>query len=423
MRRIILVLSLLPLLFSQCKKAENKTSLINTDHLNYLFTHLQVEGQPLAGVVIYAEYPDYRFVEAPGEGLICVDDIARAAIVYLRYAHYYNDPLALNRARQLLHTVLKLQAPNGLFYNFVDGQGNIQKELHNSRPLPNWWAWRAFWSLAEYLNYIGPNKTGLRDSVHQAIQKILPHVRQLFDFWKQTQIMAGFEAPLWLPLHFAADQAGLLLKALCTYYRAAPDQEVVPMIRKLASGIMAMQINDARSEFYGAFLSWQNIWHAYGNIQADALFDAFEVTGDSTYFKAAIKEVDNFYPQLLKKGLLHEARLLNEQGRVKIIRQRRFEQIAYDLRPMIWATLHAWRLTKSEKFKQQTITLTSWFAGQNVARKMMYNPENGRCFDGIISEQKINLNSGAESTIEALLALMEVEREKEMKTALKNLWK
>ena len=39
----------------------------------------------------------------------------------------------------------------------------------------------------------------------------------------------------------------------------------------------------------------------------------------------------------------------------------------------------------------------------------MYDPETGRCFDGILSETEINKNSGAESTIEALYAILEIE--------------
>ena len=40
----------------------------------------------------------------------------------------------------------------------------------------------------------------------------------------------------------------------------------------------------------------------------------------------------------------------------------------------------------------------------------MYDAASGRCFDGIHGPDQINKNAGAESTIEALYALMEVER-------------
>jgi hypothetical protein len=39
----------------------------------------------------------------------------------------------------------------------------------------------------------------------------------------------------------------------------------------------------------------------------------------------------------------------------------------------------------------------------------MYSISTGVCFDGISSPTSVNQNSGAESTIEALLAIQEVE--------------
>ena len=39
----------------------------------------------------------------------------------------------------------------------------------------------------------------------------------------------------------------------------------------------------------------------------------------------------------------------------------------------------------------------------------MYDPETGRCFDGIGPEKEVNMNSGAESTIEALLILQAIQ--------------
>ena len=39
----------------------------------------------------------------------------------------------------------------------------------------------------------------------------------------------------------------------------------------------------------------------------------------------------------------------------------------------------------------------------------MYDPATGRTFDGIVSDTAFNHNSGAESTIEGLLAIQAVE--------------
>ena len=54
----------------------------------------------------------------------------------------------------------------------------------------------------------------------------------------------------------------------------------------------------------------------------------------------------------------------------------------------------------------------SWFFGNNMAGVPMYDPATGRCFDGLNGtvEWRINRNAGAESTIEALLALLAVSR-------------
>ncbi len=41
-----------------------------------------------------------------------------------------------------------------------------------------------------------------------------------------------------------------------------------------------MQINDSEFEFNGAFLSWQNTWHAWGNSQSYALLKAYQVLID-----------------------------------------------------------------------------------------------------------------------------------------------
>jgi len=52
----------------------------------------------------------------------------------------------------------------------------------------------------------------------------------------------------------------------------------------------------------------------------------------------------------------------------------------------------------------------SWLTGNNPAGRPVYDPRTGRCFDGIRDSLTLNLNSGAESTIEALYTLVEVER-------------
>jgi hypothetical protein len=49
--------------------------------------------------------------------------------------------------------------------------------------------------------------------------------------------------------------------------------------------------------------------------------------------------------------------------------------------------------------------LAAWFLGANEGSVYMYDQLTGICYDGLSSGGKANLNSGAESTIEALLTM------------------
>ncbi len=85
---------------------------------------------------------------------------------------------------------------------------------------------------------------------------------------------------------------------------------------------------------------------------------------------------------------------------------------------MVFAAIEAFRLTRKAKYADIAGHLAAWFLGANPTGENMYSLSTGRCYDGIQSADRINLNSGAESTIEALLALQRVELYPEVKTAL-----
>ena len=69
--------------------------------------------------------------------------------------------------------------------------------------------------------------------------------------------------------------------------------------------------------------------------------------------------------------------------------------------------------TREIKYAKMAGLAASWFTGNNQANVPMYDPPTGRCFDGLGGDGQLNYNSGAESTIEALYAILEVERHAE----------
>src|SRR6476659_11161624 len=95
-------------------------SLVNTSHLDYLYTPVTfADGTEAAGVYIYAEAPDYHLTAAPGEGYTCVDDVSRAALVYLRSNKFFTDTSTRSKVFKLINFLLEMQSSNGYFYNFL----------------------------------------------------------------------------------------------------------------------------------------------------------------------------------------------------------------------------------------------------------------------------------------------------------------
>jgi len=74
--------------------------------------------------------------------------------------------------------------------------------------------------------------------------------------------------------------------------------------------------------------------------------------------------------------------------------------------------MEAYKITGKKEYLNQAEEITQWFSGKNIAGQQMYDAATGRCFDGIVSETKVNKNSGAESTIEALLSLQVFDQDK-----------
>jgi hypothetical protein len=87
----------------------------------------------------------------------------------------------------------------------------------------------------------------------------------------------------------------------------------------------------------------------------------------------------------------------------------RYPQIAYGVRPMVFAAMKAYSLTGNEHYRVLARQLAAWLWGANDAHTPMYHPDSGITFDGIASRTRVNRNSGAESTIEALMCLQALE--------------
>ncbi len=398
---------------------QQDTALVNISHLDYLYTPVTfTDGTNAAGVYIYAEAPNYTLTAAAGEGYTCVDDVSRAALVYLRSNKFSTDTSIQNKAYKLINFLLEMQSPNGYFYNFLLTGNQINKYGTTSINNPEWWSWRALQALSEGVPIVKAKNPALSIKMDQAIDQLVAVIKvDLVNLPQTTKVVNGITVPQWLPAGSGTDQAALLVIGLIPYSIKNNDATIAAYIRKLSDGILMMQQGDGTHFPYGAFLSFENTWHAYGNDQAFALLKAAAFLNDVKYSTAAYAEIDNFYPWLLTNGYKSSFIISNNGNGIQLTSEKGYEQIAYGIRPMVFAAAEAYKLTGQAKYADLAGHIAAWFLGANVVGKNMYSLSTGRCYDAIASATSINTNSGAESTIEALFTMQTVENNAAIKTA------
>lgn len=389
--------------------AESKQSLINTSHLDHLFTTIKVKGKDVGAIWIYSEAPDYHLVTDEDEGFTCVDDVARSLVFYCRYYAQAPSAEVLGRIQSLSEFILQLRAENGYFYNFVFPDGTINTTHQNSVASPNWWSWRAFWALTELQAVEATELKNLQDRSLAVIETIVPLISTLCSQSEEVYTLEGLSLPRCLS-EMGTDQIAILLHGLNNHYRQSPSEELGELIRKMGNLMLSAQAGNEEQAPHGAFLSWQNHWHAWGNTQAYALLTAGELLEEASFVEAGLREVRYFQPYFLAQDGLHAFEVQQKETRLEMTNVQQFPQIAYNIRPMVYAALKAYELTGEEVYALQAAELAAWFFGDNPAEMNIYDAASGRTFDGINSADQVNQNSGAESTIEALLTLLAVEQ-------------
>ncbi|HEV7839251.1 MAG TPA: sugar ABC transporter substrate-binding protein, partial [Gemmatimonadaceae bacterium] len=125
--------------------------------------------------------------------------------------------------------------------------------------------------------------------------------------------------------------------------------------------------------------------------------------GRMNHWASAVKEANGLWGRFLLAGRIPAA--VAADGTASW-----YPQIAYGIGPIVEGYLALADLTGQRRYAVFAGIAASWFLGDNPAGIAMYDERSGRTFDGLDgpSSAKLNRNSGAESTIEALLALQRV---------------
>jgi hypothetical protein len=393
---------------------------VNFAHLDRLTERVSLGGDTVSIVHIYANYPDYRWVaaaESGPEGIACVDDAARAAVLFLRSFELRGDTASLTRASGLLRFVMHMQAPDGQFYNFIRADHTVNVSGKTSFKSFGWWAARGLWAMAMGGRVLRERDPVFARELTGRVARMMPLVGASLKAYGRTRKVSGYTIPVWLLYESGADVTSELLLGLLEYRRGLLDREVVPddslsrHITELARGLMLMQDGDGKTSPYGLHRSWETIWHMWGNGQTQALSTAGQMLHDTTMIASAVREARGWYGRLLMDGFLREYDVAgpSHASVAGSAAWSEFDQIAYGVRPMAVGLIRLYEATKDRDYLLMAGLAASWLTGNNPARRAMYDQATGRCYDGIRDSLAVNMNSGAESTMEALYTLLEVK--------------
>ncbi|MCO4275807.1 hypothetical protein NG701_15430 [Pseudarthrobacter sp. HLT3-5] len=418
-------------------------SLTNLDHLDFLLDTVPLA--PVAGHTTYqleqdpeAEAPwtyadkndDGSYTRVGGgdldpatgdwtQGAYNADDIARAAVVYLRHWKQTGDLASKEHAFQNLRTLTYLQTVDGpnagnvILWQQADGSLNpsaIPVELPDpSDSAESYWLARTVWALGEGFAGFAESDPEfaafLQDRLHLSLGALN---RQSLAKYGTFDTADGVQVPAWL-IAGGADASAEAVLGLAAYVQTVPSDAVAATaLSQLSEGVAAMSSGSATQWPFGAIMPWnksQSLWHAWGGMAPAAVATASTVLDRPDLLTAAVKDTAQFTPQLLAAGGPDNA-WSPAPGEA---------QIAYGVDSRVQSLVATAEAADAPGLLDVAAIAAGWFFGANPNGAPAYNPATGTAIDGIETDGRINPNSGAESTIHALLTMLALDADPELR--------
>jgi multiple sugar transport system substrate-binding protein len=366
---------------------------LSLDHLRHLRVVATVNGRAVRAVALYAESPGYRPAGSPArdgyEGLASVDDAARAAVVYLRAYETTGDTTARDEALGLLRFVAAMEQGDGELVNFIDAAGRPNRVAPSSRKSMSYWGARAVWALGEGERVLGPSDSAALRELRPVLDRVVPRMEREV---RAGRLIGGSAT---------ATAEGLL--GLLALQRAAPSAERADLAARTAALLVPLAAGRIDLAPWGASLDRAGApWHAWGARTVEALATAAVVLHRPDFASAAQREADGLWGRFLLAGRIPAS--VAPDGTVEW-----YPQIAYGVGPLVEGYLALAEATHERRYAVFAGLIGAWFDGANALRVPTYDDRTGRAYDGIDGPPPtLNRNSGAESTVEALLALQRI---------------
>ncbi|PKN82861.1 MAG: hypothetical protein CVU47_01360 [Chloroflexi bacterium HGW-Chloroflexi-9] len=296
--------------------------------------------------------------ESGYEGVACVDDAARAAIVYAGIWRRHGSAWARETAEGLLAFTRAMQVEGGAFVNFIaTWNGERQLDTTTSYPGGDPWQARAMHALAYGVGvfdrpaYVDAFEAGL-----PALSAPTPHldVRALraiavFEYWQATaDSSAGALALAW-----AEELAGTAVEGILPD-RAGSDEV-----------------------------------HLWGHLQEAALARIGRAFGRNDLIQVAAQSADELLVPVVLRAF----------GGAR--------SLAFDVSSVIAGLEAVAAATSDHRYIEHAAAARAWFDGRNAAGRSVYDRTRGLVADGIDGD-RVSVNSGAESNIEGALAFLDV---------------
>ena len=347
------------------------------------------------------------------QGAFNADDIARAAVVYLRHHRRHRDAHSRRAAYELLRGLAYLQTASG------PNAGNVVLWMQpdgtlNRSPLPvelpdpsdseeSYWLARTVWALGEgyreFKDIDRPFARFLRERLDLSITAL---ERQVLSRYGETLVVDGRAVPAWLIVD-GADATAEAMLGLAAYVDAGGGERARRALGQFGEGVARMGAGSPRQWPYGAVLPWglsRSLWHAWASQMPAALAAAHERLDRHELLAPAIADSASFTPHLLVAGGPDNGWTPAPTDRV---------QIAYGADSRIQSLLAVADASGRGSLRRLAGVAATWYFGNNAAGAVVYDAATGRTYDGVGADGVVNRNSGAESTIHGLLSMLALE--------------
>jgi glycosyltransferase involved in cell wall biosynthesis len=309
-----------------------------------------------------------------------VDDNSRALIVSTIHNKLYNSEISKELSNIYLNFLERVQDKDGRFNDLGYKDKNLIPSSEDS-------IGRTIWALGYLINNSNNNE-------------FIEKAKKIFD--KSYNLINENS--------YQRAKAFSVI-GLYHYYQKYKEESILSKIKILSDSIVESYKKEATEGW-----NWFESHLTYSNSKIpEVLFLAYNLTKNKEYLEIAEKSLDFLTNLVFFKDELSpigQNGWYNRDGKRSF-----FDQQPIDASSMVQTFLVAYSITENRKYYNNAVLAFNWFLGKNHLKQMIYNEVTGGCHDGL-SKNCINLNQGAESTIEYLISRLMLEEIKKEKSII-----